>query len=410
MQHIGPTLQPHIGTSLPARARLDPPLRVLVVGVSWPLETFVERLLIGLAGCGVDLTLAPLSSFSTPPRAWTDRHQIRWVHDAVRRTPRSVVRSISTGTRGSFGQMLKSGRLMRSNEMCTSDLLSKPWDVVYAPWLNVLIDHPDLLKPGVPLITSCRGTLVTIAPLDPSRTGYRDALSEVFAHVKVAHCVSCAIAEDSVRLGLEANRARVIRPAVNPDDFTTRSDDSDGGALRVVGVGSLNWIKNYEHALLALRRAIDAGADIRLDLVGDGPDRSHLQFAIDDLELGERVRLLGRRTPDEVAEILRRSDVFLHTSCSEGISNAVLEAMATALPVVTTDAGGMREAVRDGIDGFVVPVRDVGATSAALVELASSPALRAQMGASGRARIEAEFRLDHQVESFIELLREAAGR
>ena len=178
----------------------------------------------------------------------------------------------------------------------------------------------------------------------------------------------------------------------------------------MIGVGTLIWGKDYEHALVAIRKGIDAGADLRLDLVGDGTDRQHLQFAIDDLGLGDRVRLLGRRPPAEVAALLQGADVFLHTSCSEGISNAVLEAMATGLPVVTTDVGGMAEAVRDGIDGYLVPVRDSDATAAALVRLAGDPELRAQMGAAGRERVMTDYRLDDQITAFVALLHEAAGR
>ena len=90
--------------------------------------------------------------------------------------------------------------------------------------------------------------------------------------------------------------------------------------------------------------------------------------------------------------------------------DAVLEGMASALPVVTTDAGGMREAVRDGIDGVVVPVRDSDAAGSALAWLAAEPEVRTRMGASGRARIEADFRLADQITAFDGLLHEAAGR
>lgn len=381
-----------------------------MVGVSWPMETFVERLLVGLAQSGVDLTLAPMWSLARPPREWLDRYQVRWVDDAVPVSPRTVTRVALRRTGGSLAQVLSPRRLLQGNHRGRSSLLSGQWDVVYAPWINALVDHPDLLESTAPLVTSCRGTLITIAPWDPSREGFRSALSDVFAASMLIHCVSDAIASDATRLGMDADKARIIRPAVDPDAFVPVAASTHRGPLRVVGVGSLNWTKDYEQALVALRRTVDAGADLRLDLIGDGPDRAHLQFAIDDLDLSNRVRLLGRRPPAEVAEALQQAEVFLHTSCSEGISNAVLEAMATGLPVVTTDAGGMREAVRDGVDGFVVPVRGSSATAAALTRLAGDPNLRASMGASARRRVEENFRLDQQVNDFVALLHEAAGR
>lgn len=388
----------------------NPTLRVLVLGVSWPLETFVERLVVGLADAGVELTLASMSSLVRPPRDWTARHRIRWVDDAVPRTSRSVARVAARRARGSVAQALRPARILRGNGRSREALLSEPWDVVYVPWLSVLVDHPDLLAMAAPLVTSCRGTLVTIAPWDPSRLGFREALADLFAASALVHCVSDAIVSDAIELDMAPAKARVIRPAVDPASFRPRTVGGADGPINVIGVGTLNWTKDYERALVAIRGAVDAGADLRFDLIGDGPDRPHLRFTIDDLGLGDRVRLLGRRFPPEVAEALQRADIFLHTSCSEGISNAVLEAMATGLPVVTTDAGGMREAVRGGVDGFVVPVRGTDAIAAALTLLAADPELRARMGESGRQRIEERFRLDQQVLDFVALLHEAAGR
>jgi glycosyltransferase involved in cell wall biosynthesis len=206
----------------------------------------------------------------------------------------------------------------------------------------------------------------------------------------------------------------VIHPAVDPDRFRPRPPvpvavSTGLRPLRVAVVGSLIWRKDLEHGLLAVRRALDAGADLHIDLVGDGPDVQHVRFLVDDLALDGRVHLLGPLPPADVAAVLREADVFLHASCAEGVSNAVLEAMATGLAVVTTDAGGMREAVRDEVDGLVVPVQDAAALGHALTRVAADRSLRARLGASARRRVEAEFRLADQVDAFVDLLREAAG-
>jgi len=98
--------------------------------------------------------------------------------------------------------------------------------------------------------------------------------------------------------------------------------------------------------------------------------------------------------------------VFLLSSLSEGISNAALEAMACGLPVVTTDCGGMREAVTDGIEGFVVPVRDPEAMAEALLRLWKDPELRRRMGEAARERVLREFRLDQQISAFLALFKD----
>lgn len=386
-------------------------LRVLVIGVGWPMETFIEHLVTGLAASGVDLTVATVGSPAKPPEEWLDCQEIRWSNDGAQWSARGIARSVVTRQGPGRTVLPSAGGLLRNGARRRRELVEGPFDVVYAPWLNTLVDHPDILETRTPLVTSCRGTLVTIAPLDPSRVGHSQALARAFEHAARVHCVSDAIVGDAVGLGLDPRKVAVIRPAVDPAVFVPGDRPRPPEpTVRVLSVGGLTWTKDYESAIVAVHRAFRHGPELLLDIVGEGPDRQHLQFVIDDLGLGAKVRLLGRLSPSEIAHRLRTADVFLHTSSSEGISNAVLEAMASAVPVITTDAGGMTEAVRDGVDGLVVPVRDPGATSRALVRLAADEKLRSRLGAAGRARVLAEFRLDQQVAAFGALLHEAAGR
>jgi glycosyltransferase involved in cell wall biosynthesis len=103
------------------------------------------------------------------------------------------------------------------------------------------------------------------------------------------------------------------------------------------------------------------------------------------------------------------ADVFLLASLSEGISNAVLEAMACGITVVTTNCGGMAEAVTDGIEGFVVPVRDPCSMAHRLEKLATDRELCRRMGLAARDRIVREFTLTRQAESFVSLYSHLCG-
>src|SRR5207253_2830006 len=105
----------------------------------------------------------------------------------------------------------------------------------------------------------------------------------------------------------------------------------------------------------------------------------------------------------EVSRRLQASDVFLHPAVTEGIPNAVVEAMACAVPVVATRCGGVPEAVTDGVEGFVVPPRDPEALTQALVRLAQDPALRRRMGDAGRARVLPELTVQHEHDAFAAL-------
>lgn len=138
--------------------------------------------------------------------------------------------------------------------------------------------------------------------------------------------------------------------------------------------------------------------EVEVVIVGDGPERGRLETLVDEAGLAGVVRFTGRL--DDVGSVLSGLDVYMVTSVFEGgVSMAVLEAMAGGLPVVTTDAGGVAEAVVDGETGYVVG-RDLerGALAASLAERAAAllddPALRARMGAAGAQRVRARFTVD----------------
>jgi colanic acid/amylovoran biosynthesis glycosyltransferase len=177
--------------------------------------------------------------------------------------------------------------------------------------------------------------------------------------------------------------------------------------LRLITVGSLLWRKGYEYALLAVRQLLDDGVAVCLDIIGDGHERQRVLYTIEDLGLQEAVVVNGRLTPEQIRHKLQQADIFLLTSLSEGISNAALEAMACGLPVVTTNCGGMREAICHGREGFVTPIGDPQAMAQALHTLFQSPDLCQQMGQAGRRRIEKEFNLSHQIQQFEALFQEA---
>jgi glycosyltransferase involved in cell wall biosynthesis len=112
-----------------------------------------------------------------------------------------------------------------------------------------------------------------------------------------------------------------------------------------------------------------------------------------------------------VRTVLSEADAFLLPSISEGLSNAALEAMAMKLPLVTTNAGGMAEAVRDGTDGFVVDRRDSLAMADRLLRLAASPELRHRLGCYARERVREQFGIETQIRVFREVYESlAAGR
>jgi colanic acid/amylovoran biosynthesis glycosyltransferase len=285
--------------------------------------------------------------------------------------------------------------------------VGQSWDVTYFPWNSAAIDYFPLFDLGPPAVVSCRGSQVNVAPHDPGRQYLREELSLTFRKAAAVHCVSESINLQASLYGLEASKARVIHPAVDPNFFRPgERAKSANETFDIVTTGSLNWVKGYEYALLAVRLLLDQGIPAHFHIIGGGPDYSRLLYTIGDLNLEGNVHLYGRLAPLEVRHRLQEADAFLLSSLSEGICNSVLEAMACGLPVVTTECGGMREAVSDGVEGFVVPVRDPEAIAAALARLAADTELARQLGQAARQRILKDFTLKRQVEKFIELFRD----
>ena len=138
-------------------------------------------------------------------------------------------------------------------------------------------------------------------------------------------------------------------------------------------------------------------------IVGDGPSRPQLEAVITELGLGDRVRLLGER--DDVPLILQSLDVFVLPSIGEGISNAILEAMATGLAVIATRVGGNVELVREGITGRLIEPRRPEVLAGALTAYLGEPARAREHGAAGRERAVGEFGLERMLAAYEALYR-----
>src|SRR5207248_6706065 len=124
-------------------------------------------------------------------------------------------------------------------------------------------------------------------------------------------------------------------------------------------------------------------------ILGDGPQRAKLARLADDLGIAPQVRFLG--IVDDVPAQLLQADIFVLPSQAEGLSNAVLEAMAHSLACIATNVGGTPDLMRDGDTGLLVPVNDIDRLAAALARLAADPGLREQLGQRARRQVEAEF-------------------
>jgi colanic acid/amylovoran biosynthesis glycosyltransferase len=261
---------------------------------------------------------------------------------------------------------------------------------------------------GCRLVYSARGTFQHSLVLERMP----GALDYLFKYVDGYHFISKFVDANTHAIGLpDSVPTWLIPPAIDLSLFAPapRSSRPAGAPLRIISVGRLAWTKGYEFAIDAAALLRHAGVPFHYTIYGEGPYDEALRYAIHQHGLGDQVTLAGALPREQVAAIYADADVMVHTALAEAFSNAVIEAQAMEVPVVTSDAGGLPENVEDGVTGFVVPRRDARAVADKLALLAADPALRARLGAAGRKRALEHFDLEHQAEAFVQMYREVAA-
>jgi glycosyltransferase involved in cell wall biosynthesis len=169
-----------------------------------------------------------------------------------------------------------------------------------------------------------------------------------------------------------------------------------GARTLLVTASRLSPEKGLSHLLDAMPEILKQNSDVALLVFGDGPLRDRLRAQAARLDCAGQVRFAGL-VPD-FASLVGEADVFVLPSLSEGLPNALLEAMAAARPVVATSVGGVTDVVRNGENGLVVPPADSGALAAAVLRLASDSGLALRLGQSARATVEASHSFARQCE------------
>ena len=201
-------------------------------------------------------------------------------------------------------------------------------------------------------------------------------------------------------------RIRQIYSGVDTERFapspTPVGEGRGGGSSLTIGtVGRLDPVKNQASLIQAVASLVQRYADLRLTVVGDGPLRASLESQAASLGLADRVTFTGAR--DDTPDLMRSFDVFVLPSVNEGISNTILEAMATGLPVVAGRVGGNPELVENGVTGCLYDPARLDALEQALLPYVTDPGLRAVHGRAGRERVVQNFSLDTMVQRYLDL-------
>jgi glycosyltransferase involved in cell wall biosynthesis len=229
----------------------------------------------------------------------------------------------------------------------------------------------------------------------PKERGAQRLLAELAVRAADRIVVNAELLRPGGRAG---ERTEVIPSGVDTERF--RPNPASADAKRRLGmapdqpvvgtVGRLEPRKGTSTLLAALAALRDAGrSEVALAVVGDGPLKAELAGDAERLGVASHVRWLGDRA--DVGAVLEALDLFVLPSRTEGMSNALLEAMATGRPVVATAVGGTPEVIADGESGLLVPADDPAAMAAAMGRIMDDAALARRLGAAARQTVEQRY-------------------
>ncbi len=258
--------------------------------------------------------------------------------------------------------------------------------VAYSHMANGLLGVVLKWLTGIPLIIEIVTAPHLIAYAESPRRDWRSHLRRMYSDIALHLSVACC---DRVHLLYPGQLAtfpllRRKRQAVFPE-FVSISHVperlSTTGPVIIYLLGAPWFLKGVDVLLAAFRRLAEAFPDAHLQIQGHfGSDDALLELARDC----PRTEILKAVPNSEALERMRRASIFVLPSRCEGLPRVIIEAMACGLPVIGSDAGGIPHLVRDGENGFVVPVGDVAAFEQALRRLLADPELRERMGATSR--------------------------
>jgi len=217
----------------------------------------------------------------------------------------------------------------------------------------------------------------------------------------------CARDKEVLRKYVPSSDVRIIPNGVDSKEFSPEARP-ENDPVKILCVARIVPIKGQIELAHAFRRLVDRGTKARLIFAGTGDSEESLRRTVRALGLDDSVDLLGYVPRERLPALYRSADLFALNSYNESMSIATLEALASGLPAVVTDVGGMDQLILPGKNGFVVPVGARTELADALEKLCTSPALRAEFSAAARLHA-LQFDWSSTAQGYLGLLSEAAA-
>jgi glycosyltransferase involved in cell wall biosynthesis len=344
-----------------------------------------------LAALGHDVTVLTTAFGRLPRREEREGYTVRRVRAIRRRRNRSTPLEMISFTFSAIGTALRLARRERPDASIA--FFGIPSGPVSLALKGVY---------GVPYIVSLRGG--DVPGFQPYDLALYHRLTKPLIRF-IWRCSAAVVANSAGLRDLAMNTAPelpipIIPNGIDVDQFLPANRLNREPPPRLLFVGRLTRQKGLVYLLEAL---VMLDAPYALAIAGDGDQRAALETRAAELGIGDRIHFAGWCSREEIINHYAAADVFVFPSLDEGMSNAVLEAMACGLPIVATDIPGNAELVVEGKNGYLIPPRDSEALAERLQRLMLSPALREKMGRESRLSSKA-YSWDKVAETYASLI------
>lgn len=230
--------------------------------------------------------------------------------------------------------------------------------IIHFAFSGIAAEYNEVLEmsTNAQIFFSCRGSAEKIRPLIDDNRGIK--LAAAFKSADRIHCVSEDMRQTVSKFGCKVEKTFINHPAINTQrfDFHRRSHyylESKEYPFKILSTGRLHYQKGYVYALLAIKKLSEKGLNVEYNICGAGPEEGLIKYMIQELSLGDKVKMHGKVSGVTVKAMLAETDLFLLPSIYEGIANAALEAIASGVPLLTTTAGGMNEVIKNKHNGII---------------------------------------------------------
>ncbi len=271
---------------------------------------------------------------------------------------------------------------------------AQPYDIIHCQFGTFALEGMVLRDIGAikgKLITTFRGYDISYFVKEHGEEVYKPlfAKGEFF----LANCEY--FRKRAIKLGCDQKKIVVHGSGIDCSQFPFKARHTDSDKkIRIATIGRLVEKKGIEYSIHALAKVAKIYSNIEYNIIGDGVLKENLQQLIYDLNLADKVKLVGWKNRPEIIDILEQSHIFIAVSVTakdgnqDAPVNTLKEAMAMGLPVIATLHGGIPELVKDEISGFLVPERNADAIAEKLTYLIEHPEIWLSMGQAGRAYVE----------------------